>query len=501
MSSENKPSSSATYSRTLDQGPFADIIAERVAEWEYLTSTYSAPSPEYVFQVTEPGHGFKFSCGPWQLSVTTALTYPAFAPSYQLNLVNEKAQEASDATLAALETGLRNIAEEKRGEVFLKDLIEEIRQFVRDPSAAYRSRTKHTPKKPNSAPPGPPVVEPPDEDQDAQLTAADQPHDETRDPRYWLDQQLIGGVEHLDAKAAQSFMGKVTIQSITKSLPSSVRLLHAEIILRAQVVRRFNEAREALISKYVKEAKKKVRGDKRRWQDVFADRFTQIDVVYYGTQRQHVGSIVRSGFVTRGMKTVDGAKANVIPVSDYCPGGVHTSSEVARCMGHSDTTKGGSGVLPGQKVLVCAALLGKQYQISEDNLRDPCSCYGLPEEALDCDSAVTPDKEYMVFDPTHLLPLYVLHLEDSSNTPSGGWKGEEDSSSTIPSAKERKKLATAQAKKHFPYGFGAAGSRFVVEEVASPQDDEEEWGEHQTDRLDLQLTRLDAFGEFQRMRL
>ncbi|KIO23232.1 hypothetical protein M407DRAFT_214972 [Tulasnella calospora MUT 4182] len=493
MSSGKKTSPPATPS-----DPFADIIAERVKEWEHLTSSYSAPSPDYVFQVTEPGHGFKFLCGRWQLAVTTALTYPAFAPSYQLELVNEKAQGVGEASGAELEARLRNIAKEKRGEVFLKDLVEEIRHFVQHPPGSSRSTPEHVAEEPNLEPPGPAAVETPD-----QITAADQSIDENKDVRYWLDQQLIGGIEHLDAKVAQSFMGKVTIQSITQGLPASVRLLHAEVILRAPLVRRFNEAREALIKKYAREAKKKVRASAREQisesvipRDVFADRFTQIDVVYYGTQRQHVGSIVRSGFVTPGMKIADGA--NVNPASPYCEG-VHTSSDVAQCLGYSDMTKKGSRVLPGQKVLVCAALLGKQYKISEDDLQGLCSCF-LPEESLSCDSAATPDKEHIIFDPVQLLPLYVLHLEDHSAT-SGGWKAEDDSSSNNVSDKARKKLLTAQAKKHFPYGFGAAGSKFVVEEIASPQDDEEEWGEHQTDRLDLELAKVDAFGEFQRMRL
>ncbi|KIO17034.1 hypothetical protein M407DRAFT_33310 [Tulasnella calospora MUT 4182] len=256
MSSGKKTSPPATPS-----DPFADIIAERVKEWEHLTSSYSAPSPDYVFQVTEPGHGFKFLCGRWQLAVTTALTYPAFAPSYQLELVNEKAQGVGEASGAELEARLRNIAKEKRGEVFLKDLVEEIRHFVQHPPGSSRSTPEHVAEEPNLEPPGPAAVETPD-----QITAADQSIDENKDVRYWLDQQLIGGIEHLDAKVAQSFMGKVTIQSITQGLPASVRLLHAEVILRAPLVRRFNEAREALIKKYAREAKKKVRGDNRRWQ-------------------------------------------------------------------------------------------------------------------------------------------------------------------------------------------------------------------------------------------
>lgn len=163
--------------------PFADIIAERVEEWESLISTYSSPSPEYVFQVTEPGHGFKFSCGPLQLAVTTALMYPAFAPSYHLTVVNEKAQGESEANLAELESNLRSIAREKRGEVFLKGLVEEIRKFVQNPPEVVAPRSTSIPepivKASKSEPESPAVVQPPDE---------------YKDVKYWLGQQLISGI-------------------------------------------------------------------------------------------------------------------------------------------------------------------------------------------------------------------------------------------------------------------------------------------------------------------
>ena len=43
---------------------------------------------------------------------------------------------------------------------------------------------------------------------------------------------------------------------------------------------------------------------------------------------------------------------------------------------------------------------------------------------------------------------------------------------------ERKKLLTAMARKNLPFGFGAAGENFVVEEIAEYSDDDEDFDEY-----------------------
>lgn len=68
--------------------------------------------------------------------------------------------------------------------------------------------------------------------------------------------------------------------------------------------------------------------------DAYADRFTQINIVYHGTQRQHVGSIVRSGFVPPGTKTTDGVKVNLNHGSPFSLGdGIYASAEVIHSIG------------------------------------------------------------------------------------------------------------------------------------------------------------------------
>ncbi|KAG8952819.1 hypothetical protein FRC04_003744 [Tulasnella sp. 424] len=486
----------------MDLDPFADLTAERLREFQAITleyGSYAAPPNDqrpYTFHVTEPGHAFDYICGPLHLHVSTAPTYPAFPPSYTVKVAGEAdgtcdngettSMGVSKLKMAEIEARLNTIANEKRGEVFLRDLIEEVRLFSEDLCEE------------------PAVV--PDDDEDY----IDQPV--ISNIQHWLDRQLVNNIERLDSTTAQSYMGKTTLQSIIDGLPPSLRLLHAEVVLRAPLVRRFNEAREKLIKKYAKEVER--RGGSRRAQDAAVDKLTQVDVVFHGTLRRHVGSIVQSGFVIPGKKTNTGEEVKVRCGSTFGVG-TYTSPRLTYCLSYADTTAKSPKLLPGQKVIVCAALMGRRYEMrrSESQFRRN------PEVAQGYDSHVSPSQlEWVIFNPEHLLPLYVLHLEDStSNRPAWNAPAPTISSSTSrpldPSSNlsgasadislvERRKLLTAQARKHFPYGFGAAsGSKFVVEEIAPVDDDEEEWGEYQEDRFGEFLEEIDGVGEFQRMRL
>lgn len=71
-------------------------------------------------------------------------------------------------------------------------------------------------------------------------------------------------IERLNSATAHNYMGQTTLQSIIDGLPPWLRLLHAEVVLRAPLVRRFNEAREKMIKKYAEEARR--RGGSRRAQ-------------------------------------------------------------------------------------------------------------------------------------------------------------------------------------------------------------------------------------------
>ncbi|KAG8914998.1 hypothetical protein FRC01_003835, partial [Tulasnella sp. 417] len=121
----------------MDVDPFAELTAERLREFRAITleyGSYTLPAGcecPYTFRVTEPGHAFDFTCGPLALHVSTAPAYPAFPPSFKVKVAGEGDDTGTPFTgvsklkMAEIEARLHAIANEKRGEVFLRDLIEE----------------------------------------------------------------------------------------------------------------------------------------------------------------------------------------------------------------------------------------------------------------------------------------------------------------------------------------------------------------------------------------
>jgi hypothetical protein len=101
------------------------------------------------------------------------------------------------------------------------------------------------------------------------------------------------------------YMGGKDILGIMKELGPEIKLMHAEVVLRADLVKRFNDQRAILQAKHTK----RLRG--RRAKDAAADDMAKIEVVFHGTLRKHIGSIVRSGFVIPGKRTKDGETVGV----------------------------------------------------------------------------------------------------------------------------------------------------------------------------------------------
>lgn len=110
-----------------------------------------------------------------------------------------------------------------------------------------------------------------------------------------------------------------------------------------------------------------------------------------------------------------------------------------------------------------------------------------PEVMKGFDSHVSPNGlEYIVFDSAQILPIYVLHLGNSSSESENPFTS---INLNPPGPVYFKGNLTEYARKHLPMGFGAStGYRFVVEAIAPVDDDEELWGEYQVD---------DYKGEFQ----
>ncbi|KAG8983209.1 hypothetical protein FRB90_006220 [Tulasnella sp. 427] len=209
-----------------------------------------------------------------------------------------------------------------------------------------------------------------------------------------------------------------------------------------------------MIDKYAEE-EIKVRPKETR-QSV-AERVGKIDIVYYSAIHPYSTYLTQVGFSAEGGSS-----------SHQLADGIYTTRQVASLFGKSQ--KRPAQLFHGQQVIVCAAIRGVQYQMEIDYAC--CACCRIPDDTSlgpeFGDSAITPDREWAIFfDPDHLLPLYILHLEtaDGEENPRMRWED-------LPE-EEKKEFLTAHAKKHFPFGFGKAGSKFVVEDKAQSRDDEE----------------------------
>jgi hypothetical protein len=64
---------------------------------------------------------------------------------------------------------------------------------------------------------------------------------------------------------------------------------------------------------------------------------------------------------------------------------------------------------PGQKIIVCAVLMGRRYTCLGDKFHD------FNSAMAEFDSHMPPSQyEYIVFKSAQLLPLYVLHVTDGT---------------------------------------------------------------------------------------
>ena len=292
---------------------------------------------------------------------------------------------------------------------------------------------------------------------------------------------------------AAPFLNGITLEMIANRLrQTNVTIIHAELVMNPHLVSRFKRMQETLSIKY----SHLKRGD-----------YTVIDVSFHGTQRKFIPSIISRGFVKPG--DVMNGNGDILQVrcGSTWGQGIYSSPEPRYSMNYSDDSDPSFKRIPGQKLIVCAILRGKAYTCSNyfRNLTTPFEDY---------DTHVSPSGfEYVVFNSSQLLPLYVLHVTDGDPNLESFWKlriqqgppvhlrvgfdvlgrrrrmgiEEIDESETNLTLSMKRKILTKVARKHFPLGFGpAAGDKFIVEEIGAVDDDEEEWGEYQMDRKGFQ---------------
>ncbi|KAG6917221.1 hypothetical protein DXG01_003335 [Tephrocybe rancida] len=398
-------------------------LSEREEELLIIQSIYC--DAYNTFEAVDDTH-FIFRSVPIVLSLKLPLSYPDPSHLPEISLDSD-GLGVSKLQMFQLQMRLDSILQSKPDEPVLFELTEETREFTE----GLRDDIKIS-------------YEEEEEDVDEDM------YDDINDPdRRITDQSIV-----------QTHMGSTSLADIMSRLPPTTKLLHAEIVLRTDLRRNY----EAMRLKIQQQATRDI--SDRRKKDAVWDQFGKEEIVFHGTPRHNVGSIVRSGFVVPGQQTVDGEKVHVRCGSTWGMVGQRFYTDV--------TTAGikqrGRRLLPGQKLIVCAVVMGRRRLMTETRRYIPTVEPGF-------DSHVSPSQlEYIVFNSAQVLPLYVLHL--------GNGREESDPRPnlplSIPSSALSEDNLTEYARKHLPNGFGASsGHRFTVLEIAPIDDDEELWGEYQ----------------------
>jgi len=420
-----------------------DLESARRDEYESLRAIYA--DDNIKFKEWQDRFGFSIRFGKVGLEIVTGPEYPARSP---LNICVTGLPY--NETVQVMKT-LTSIVERKRGELILFDLVDEVCSFqansvVQEETAA--------------------AEEPPSTDWFSYVTNAD----------------------------AIKYMSGITMKMIaTRLAQDDVSITHAELVLNPSLVEKFDSMHLHLKKKYAHNHR--------------YEQYVSTELVFHGTRRQYIANIIARGFVRPG--DVMNHKGDTLEVrcGSSFGRGTYTSPEPRYAMHYSDYTAPESRDdcrIPGQKLIVCAALMGRRYMCRHGEKR------GVDKVESGYDSHVSETGfEYIVFNAAQLLPLYVLHLTDGRENLSTFWaqrvlkgpplrlNGEYDAlaerkrtnieeienSATELSLAMKRKVMTKLARKHFPFGYGPAhDAKFVVEEIGEVDEDDEEWGDYQIDR-------------------
>jgi Poly(ADP-ribose) polymerase catalytic domain len=287
-------------------------------------------------------------------------------------------------------------------------------------------------------------------------------------------------------------MSGITMKMIASRLAEDqVTITHAELVLNPSLVQAFDSTHTRLKRKYSK--------------SYHYDKYTSMELVFHGTRRQDIANIIARGFIKPG--DVMNHKGDTLEVrcGSSFGRGTYTSPDPRYAMHYSDYTsreRRNDFKIPGQKIIVCAALLGRRFRCEFGERRG----VDIVEKGYESHVSGT-GFEFVVFNSAQLLPLYVLHLADGKENLSSFWAqrvargpplewtidvlaerkrtniDEIDASETDLTLAMKRKIMTKLARKHFPFGYGPAeGTKFVVEEIGEVDEDDEEWGEYQLDR-------------------
>eukprot|EP00667_Euglena_gracilis_P013304 EG_transcript_13720 len=213
-----------------------------------------------------------------------------------------------------------------------------------------------------------------------------------------------------------------------------VRVLHVEPVMRHDLAMRFDQKQLEFFQKYGTQ----MRGTR---QDANREELSAIQVAFHGTSARNVQNIVREGLVVpreaTGVAVASGSRYGL---------GIYLSPNagfsIRYCHG-------------GNKLLVCAVLLGKAWTCTGVE-------YGVPVARPGFDSHISPcGNEWVLFSEAQVLPCFVIHYASAAPPPVA--------------ACDRPEWLAALGRKRLPFGFGPAGEDFEVLEVAPTDDEEDAW--------------------------
>ncbi|KAH8919258.1 hypothetical protein BT69DRAFT_1284978 [Atractiella rhizophila] len=291
------------------------------------------------------------------------------------------------------------------------------------------------------------------------------------------------------------YLGQFTPDYIQGKIGNQFKILHSEVILRDSLLRGFEDFRSKLYTKH------RLSGMSRRAADGMADKVFKEEVVFHGTLRKNVASIVVNGFRLPGQKTTDGE--HQVRCGSTWGRGIYSSPDPSYSFSYADHTAASQRRLPGYKVVVAACLMGKRYQLKAGEYMRTSS----RTRSATYDSHVSPSKlEYVVFNSAQLLPILVLHIDHADSTTRVNEsvlqtkldRPDYDEMDRVGmKLKDRRAILATFAMRNLPDGFGPRGRNFIVEEVGEVDEDDEQFGDYQAL---VNLMAGSAMDEFQQAR-
>ncbi|ORY18164.1 hypothetical protein BCR34DRAFT_554308 [Clohesyomyces aquaticus] len=307
-------------------------------------------------------------------------------------------------------------------------------------------------------------------------------------------------------------LGKTPAQICNDILPDW-RILHCETVLRKDLKNNFlqyqTHLREDLmrfsynqLKSFVPTAYRRATGNGAVAKEQLVEYLTKPRIAFHGTRREVVPSIVQHGFLKPGSIHPVTKKPMAIVNGAAYGQGIYCSPKPWYALLYSSSGPTALVELPGQKLLVCAVIMGRTAECTVSNSASASYWPTQTRPREGSDSHVNPSGlAYILFNNTAILPCYVLHLDwaDKSGeeirnfvTTTSNSRTNRSSTSTsdyeltMPGDRQRHKQEhLAKGKKFFAYGFGPVqGNRVVIEDVADVDDDEEDYGDYQALRID-----------------